>query len=233
MTGSSTLVEQGARQRGRLPAPASAADRAQTALMDRFRRTGSPRVFEALATLATPHLERRVKSRIRYLGGAIDPQEVLQDTLVNIFRYPDRFDGRRPSAFRAWSATIVDNTIRRHLRRALSGPDVQLQPVELLCNEPDAPSRGPEQRAIQSEACVEAIGAMRLLLGCYLAAYDALSPRERFALQMVEVDRVRYAALAELLGMRAEAVKMVVFRARRRIHERMSTMLKASTPPRS
>ena len=68
------------------------ADATATSLMDLYRCTGSPEVFEALVRLTTPELERRVHARVRYLGNRIDPQEILQDTFVNIYRYPDRFD---------------------------------------------------------------------------------------------------------------------------------------------
>jgi len=44
-------------------------------------------------------------------------------------------------------------------------------------------------------------------------------------LQMVEVRRMRYAELAAVLGIRPEALKMVVFRARKRLYERMAGWL--------
>ena len=40
-------------------------------------------------------------ARARYLDPAVDPQELLQDAFINIYRYPDRFDASRPGAFRA------------------------------------------------------------------------------------------------------------------------------------
>mgnify|MGYP000337793664 CR=1 FL=1 len=53
------------------------------------------------------------------------------------------------------------------------------------------------------------------------------SDRERFVLQMVEVRQTRYAELATVLGIRAEAIKMVVFRARKRIFDRIGQQLMA------
>jgi DNA-directed RNA polymerase specialized sigma24 family protein len=63
------------------------------------------------------------------------------------------------------------------------------------------------------------------VLHAYLLAFERLSERERYVLQMVEVRRMRYAGLAQILGIRPEALKMVVFRARKRIHERLGNIL--------
>lgn len=200
-------------------------DALATALMDVFRTSGSREVFDCLVQLTAPQLMARVRSRVRYLGDHLDPQEMLQDAYINIYRYPDKFDARRPSAFAAWSSTIVDNTIRRHLRRSRSGVEINLRPAEILAQYPDIESRGPGNTAEQREDYEKAVDGYRLFLSFYLAAFHTLSERERFVLQMVEVRSMRYAQLAGLLGIRPEALKMVVFRARKRIQERIVQMM--------
>ncbi len=196
-----------------------------TALMDCYRRTGCQEVFDVLVALSQGRLRRRVEARTRYLGGRADVDELLQDTFVNIYRYPDKFDGSRPGAFRAWSATIVDNAIRRHLRRRQAGPQISLRPIELLEQEADGRQREPYERVGDAEVCRRTARAYTLLLAAYLRAFEELSERERFVLQMVEVRGLRYAQVANLLGARAEALKMVVFRARRRVLARVAAML--------
>jgi RNA polymerase sigma factor (sigma-70 family) len=197
-----------------------------TRLMDDYRRTGSADVFDRLVRLAAPQLLLRVRSRLRCLGSQLDPLEVLQDAIINIFRYPDRFDGRRPGAFAAWSSTIVDNVIRRQLRRSRTGP-VALSPSEVLVQHADLQALEPDQLAQDQEESVHTAHAFNLLLHFYLAAYQCLSERERFVLQMVEVRQMRYAELARVLAIRPEALKMVVFRARRRVMARMARWLGA------
>lgn len=197
-----------------------------TSLMDVFRRTGSADVFECLVKIAGPELFARVRSRLRRLGAQLDPHEVLQDAIVNVFRYPDKFSASRYNAFAAWSATIVDNAIRRQLRRRRSGPSVSLSPIEILAQQADRRSREPDSAAVEHEETKAAARAFSMLLSCYLAAFEKLSDRERFVLQMVEVQRMRYAELGELIGIRAETIKMVVFRARKRILERMGAILR-------
>ena len=207
-------------------APASARVAAvATALMDEYRRTRCPEAFESLVRLSWSRLYGRVCSRLRSLGVRLDPNEVLQDTIINVYRYPDRFDAARPGAFAAWSSTIVDNTIRRQLRRQRGGAALRLVPEEQLVQQPDRKSRGPDLQAQDREECAQTLIALQLLLAAYLAAFEQLSERERFVLQMVEIKGMRYAQLAQILQIRPEALKMVVFRARRRILERMSRRL--------
>ncbi len=196
-----------------------------TQLMDLYRRSGSAEAFNMLMEQSRPQLLRRVRSGLRYLAANLDPEEVLQDASINIYRYPKNFDGRRPGAFRAWSARIIDNAIRRQLRVHRSGPDTTLVPMEILACEADVRQREPSRLVMDREACEKVSKAMVLFLAIYLDAYSSLSERERFVLQMVEVQDMRYAELAKILEIRPEALKMVVFRARRRIHGRIQAAL--------
>jgi RNA polymerase sigma factor (sigma-70 family) len=212
---------------GNQPVPDSL-DATATALMDEYRRTRSREVFDVLVELTRDQLLARVSSRSRFLEPAVDPLELLQDVVINIYRYPDRFDASRPGAFRAWSTTIVDNSVRRYLRKARSGPDVRLKPIEILAQEADELRRGPSELAILTEQCVEASRTFALFLAMYLQAYQGLSERERFVLHMVEVRGLRYAELGKIVGIRPEALKMVVFRARRRIAKQIEHRLAQS-----
>jgi DNA-directed RNA polymerase specialized sigma24 family protein len=67
--------------------------------------------------------------------------------------------------------------------------------------------------------------AYGILLQAYLVAFRQLKTRERYVLEAVEVEGRRYAEVAHELGIRHEALKMVVFRARKRIHDRLQLML--------
>jgi RNA polymerase sigma-70 factor (ECF subfamily) len=206
-----------------------------TSLMEAFRRSGDPEVFDCLARWAAPQLLARIRSRLRGLGQALDAQEILQDALVNVYRYPDRFLASRPGAFAAWSTTIIDNVIRRQLRRQRSGPAVALQAPELLQERADAAALEPPAVVAGREQSVATARAFAVLLCGYDAAFRALRQREQFALQLVEVRGLRYAQIAAMLGIRAEAVKMIVFRARRRLFERLAGLLgrpgPAASPP--
>ena len=202
-----------------------------TSLMDLFRISGDREAFECLVQWTGPQLHARIRSRLRGMGAHFDANEILQDTIVNIYRYPDRFLASRPGAFAAWSSTIVDNAIRRQMRRQRQGADVALSSPELLQEHADAAMREPSLAAQDHEECSATAHAFAIVLHCYLAAFRTLSEREQFVLQMVEVRRMRYAELATVLAIRPEALKMIVFRARKRIFDRTATALARTVEP--
>lgn len=142
---------------------------------------------------------------------------------MNIYLYPDRFDATRPGAFRAWSSMILDNVLRRWLKKHHTGP--RLQSVEWLVEAPDARAHEPMEAVIECEEGEQDVRTWRVFLALYLRAYAMLPEKERFVLQMVEVHGKSYAALAEELGIRREALKMAVFRARRRLLARLGSNL--------
>ncbi len=189
-----------------------------TRLMDAYRITRDGAAFDGLVQWAGPHLRARIRTRLRCCGVRLDPEEVWQDTIVNIFRYPDRFQASRPGAFAAWSSTIVDNVIRRQLRDARRGLRIAPRNPELLLEHIDEGAVDPGRHAADREDCRTAASAYCVVLQTYLHAYGRLSERERLVLQLVEVDRLRYADVAKVVGGRPEALKMVVFRARKRLH---------------
>jgi RNA polymerase sigma factor (sigma-70 family) len=202
-----------------------------TALMDLFRTSADRDVFDCLVQWAGPQLHARIRSRLRGMGAVFDANEILQDTIVNVYRYPDRFLATRPGAFAAWSSTIVDNAIRRQMRRQRQGADVALSSPELLQEHADVAMREPSLAAQDHEECSATAHAFALVLQCYLAAFRTLSEREQFVLQMVEVRRMRYAELAGVLAIRPEALKMIVFRARKRIFDRTACSLAPCAAP--
>lgn len=204
-----------------------------TSLMDVFRATADRDVFDCLAQWVGPQLHARIRSRLRGMSAMFDAHEILQDTIVNVYRYPDRFLASRPGAFAAWSSTIVDNAIRRQLRRQRQGIDLALSAPEQLQEHADVATREPSLAAQDHEECAATAHAFALVLQCYLAAFRTLSEREQFVLQMVEVRRMRYAELAAVLAIRPEALKMIVFRARKRVFDRTAgTMAPPAPPPR-
>lgn len=205
-------------------------DALATALMDAFRATRDPDVFDALVRWAGPQVRARIRARVRRLGVALDPDEIWQDTFVNVYRYPDRFVPSRPGAFAAWSSTIADNALRRLLRDLRRDASVALRDPEVLEARADTRVAEPSRHAEAREDCAVTASALQLLLHVYLASFQQLSERERFVLQMVEVQGMRYAALGERLGIRADALKMVVFRARKRVHQRISQVLAGAAP---
>ena len=74
---------------------------------------------------------------------------------------------------------------------------------------------------IEDESTQECSRVYLTYLQLYLRFYVMLSDRERRALHLVEVDGVSYRVAAEDLMIKLENLKMVIFRARRKIHRAM------------
>jgi RNA polymerase sigma factor (sigma-70 family) len=210
-------------------APESLRDAVSTRLMECFRLTQSRGAFGLLYELNGPHLLIQVSGRLRRYGSHADPGDVLQEVFFNVYRYPHRFDATREDAFRVWSAMIVRNTVLKHLR-SLSRSGRAEVPYEDLPEQPETNEVSPLGGVIQDESREECARVYLNYLQLYLQFYTMLSDRERRALHLVEVEEWSYRQTAAELEIKLENLKMVIFRARRKIHRSMRRVFDGLTP---
>jgi len=210
-------------------APESVRDAVSTRLMECFRLTQSRGAFGLLYELNGPHLLIQVSARLRRYGSHADPGDVLQEVFFNVYRYPHRFDATREDAFRVWSAMIVRNTVLKHLR-SLSRSGRAEVPYEDLPEQPETNEVSPLGGVIQDESREECARVYLNYLQLYLQFYTMLSDRERRALHLVEVEEWSYRQTAVELEIKLENLKMVIFRARRKIHRSMRRVFDGLTP---
>lgn len=204
-------------------AAADAWERVDTALMALFRDTRDAEAFEVLyrrSSQAVLDWLRRLVTRDRR---AVDPQEVLQDTFVNVYRYCARFRDERHTSFRVWVRTIASNALRRAQGRV---PHRVEEELPTSANEPAAPTSGPDEGLCDREARRELAIAWVLFLEHYATAYAGLAQRDRAALSMVEVERLSYAEAGRRLAVGSSNMKMIMFRARQRLFARMERAMR-------
>jgi RNA polymerase sigma factor (sigma-70 family) len=206
-------------------------DGLSTRLMDVFRVHRSRAAFGLLYEVNRQHLLQQVASRLRRYQSRSDPQDVLQEVFFNVYRYPHRFDAARDDAFRVWSATIVRNTVLKHLRSlSRSGrAEVAFEDLPEPADE-NAGAVGPVRGAIDQESRLACTRVYLTYLHLYLRFYSMLSERERRAIHLVEVDCLSYRDAAGELGIKLENLKMVIFRARRKIHRSMRRVFEGLPP---
>ncbi|MEO0652230.1 MAG: RNA polymerase sigma factor, partial [Planctomycetota bacterium] len=197
-------------------------DARATELMARFRDTRALEDFERLYAETRLSVLNWIRSLLRQGNARLDAHELLQDTFVNVFRYPSSFRDEAPSSFRVWVRTIAGNVVRRARSRLPREATFELPEGSI---EPASSAVGPALQADMSEAAAHLGRAFTLLLVCYVEAYGQLSPRDRRALELVEVDGLPYVDAAEALGVRPSNMKMIVFRARRRLNQRLAQRL--------
>lgn len=195
-------------------------DAISTRLMAAFRETRSRSCFGLLYELNGQHLLVQVAARLRRYGSKADPRDVLQEVFFNVYRYPHRFDSTRDDAFRVWSAMIVRNTVLKHLRSQGRGGRAEIA-IDDLPEQPETGAHTPLGGAIENESQKECARVYTTYLQLYLQFYRMLSQRERNALHLVEVEERSYREAADELEIKLENLKMVIFRARRKIHRAM------------
>ena len=195
-------------------------DFVNTRLMDAFKNTGDSSAFSLLYELNSHGFLCAIQNRIRAYRGLLEACDVLQEVFFNIYRYPHRFDGEKPEAFRHWTNTIIRNTVLKHLRQ--SGRPVRFEYLgEELAERPDDRSDNPLRETMEHEGEGEVARAYLITLQMYLEAFNDLSNREQAALELVEVENLCYREAAASIGTKVENLKMVIFRARRKMYRHM------------
>lgn len=204
-------------------------DAVSTRLMESFRTGRGRSIFGLLYELNAHHLLVQVAGRLRRYGSKADPRDVLQEVFFNVYRYPHRFNAEREDAFRVWSAMIVRNTVLKHLR-SLGRAGRSEVAIEDLSEQPELVGASPLGGAIDQESREECARVYMTYLHLYLRFFAMLSEREQNALRLVEVEEHSYRQAAEELGIKLENLKMVIFRARRKIHRAMRRVFDGMSP---
>jgi len=149
-----------------------------------------------------------------FLANAAEAEDVAQDAMLKLLDTLPRWDGRRE--WRAWRNTIVLNLCRDRLRRIASRSDAESLAAP-LCQPSPLPS--PEQAAQGGE--------VRELL---MAALASLSPREREAFVLHDLDGLDAAETAAALGIAPSSVRSLLALARRRLRTLLGPRLKLTAP---
>jgi len=159
-------------------------------------------------------------------GQAGDPAELMQDTYVNVYRYAGGFREGQGRSFRGWARTIAVNVVRRACRRR----GLFLQEMPMGVGEPEDRRAGPVLSALVGEERESLGKAWLILLLFYAQAFHRLSPRDRQALTLVEVEGLSYAQAGERLGVGRSNMKMIMFRSRKRIRAHMQSAMRSQEP---
>jgi len=198
------------------------------ALMDLYRERSSIPAYSMLFELNMRPFSMIATRILRMTNCRADLGDILQEAFLAIYRYPTRFCPDKPNAFRNWSYSIIRNTIYRHLqvdaREAI--------PVDLVYDIlPDdrAPCPALESENAEANECCQRVYGLLLVLYAEIYEHD-LKPRDRLALQLVEVEHMPYREAADVLGCKLENFKMIVCRARKKIFASLVCALGSPRP---
>jgi RNA polymerase sigma-70 factor (ECF subfamily) len=187
--------------------PRDPADVESTVELLNRARAGDAAALEALFSRCLPPLRRWARGRLP-LGarGALDTQDLVQDTVLNALQRLDRFESRHEGALQAYLRQAVLNRIRDEARKLTRRP----ARAEL---DDQQPSHG----ASPLDIAVGREGVER-----YEAALQRLRPIDREAIVGRLELQYDYQELAEFLNKpNANAARVAVTRALTRLLEQM------------
>jgi RNA polymerase sigma-70 factor (ECF subfamily) len=173
-------------------------------------RAGDDRALEPLFARYLPRLRRWASGRLpRWARHAADTEDLVQETLIQVFKHVDRFEPRREGAFQAYLRQAVMNRIRNAIRDRKRRPEVTA-----------LDEAWPSQDASPLE---RAIGVDRLER--YEAALARLRSIEREAIVARLEMGCSYEEMATLLELpSADAARMASQRALVRLAEELGTV---------
>jgi RNA polymerase sigma-70 factor (ECF subfamily) len=205
-------------------------------------RTGNQEAFEQLVD---PYRRQLLVHCYRILGSFEDAEDMLQETLIRVWKRLDSFEGR--SSLRSWlykiatnaSLDALDSRRARGLPRELYGRGNPTQPLpeptrEVNWIEPIPDEWIDDQPSIYPEARYEIRESITL---AFVAAMQKLPGRQRAVLILCDVMGWSSNEAAEILEMTIAAVNSALQRAREslkqadrktiptRLNEQLSTLL--------
>ena len=149
-----------------------------------------------------------------FLADAAEAEDAAQDAMLKLLDTLPRWDRTRP--WKAWRNTLVLNLCRDRLRRSDSRAEAEGRAAP-LCLPAALPS--PEEAA-QGAEVREAL----------MAALSALTPREREAFVLYDLEGADAATAAEALGIAESSVRSLLTLARRRLRQLLGPRLEPSAP---
>lgn len=166
---------------------------------------------ESFRNLVEAHMQRVYGLALRFTHRHEDADEIAQETFIKAYKALKSFRGK--SSFGTWVYRIAVNNCLSHHRRVIRlqhpGTDEELD-TQL----PDTDSPSQERLAMGNQT--------RKLIG---EALDDLSKQQRIIFVMKHLQQKTIAEIAEIMGCAQGTVKQQLFRAIRRMREKLSPAL--------
>lgn len=171
----------------------------------------------AFAELVRHHDRAILRLALHLTGSPQDAQDLCQETFLKAYRKLSSF--RFESSFATWLHRIAANSCLGYLRKQRSrkvgltvSGDVEGGEGDLLDRIPDEhPLSSPEQALMNGELRKQIAHALR-----------SLTPRERMLFELRHFHGLKLRAAAEMLNTSEESAKTTLFRATRKLRERLA-----------
>ncbi len=168
----------------------------------------------AFRALVDRHAAGLFSLAVTLVGSATDAEDVVQETLAGAFRGLGRFEGR--SSVKTWLTGILVRQAAMHRRRA-GRREARAVPLDAAATAPPTGPKGTRMGRSGTEAAEVRIDVM--------AAIGSLSAEHREVIVLREFQGLSYDEMAEALDVPRGTVESRLFRARRRLQERLKGYL--------
>jgi RNA polymerase sigma factor (sigma-70 family) len=176
----------------------------------------------AYVELCRRHREMVFRTVLRITHNMDDAEDIVQDSWMRGFTHIGTFDGR--SEFSTWVTRIAINSALTMIRRRRTKKEYSLDdpsdPGNCRVKEMLEPSRNPEERCLETER-------IRLVR----QAIKRLPSKLRTAIEIRQSQEGSISELAMLSGVSVPTMKSRLVRARRRLREPLSKVLKVRSVP--
>ena len=177
----------------------------------------------AYVELCRRHREMAFRTVLRITHNMDDAEHIIQDSWMRCFTHRGTLDGR--SGFSTWVTRIAMNSARTMLRRRRTKTEYSLDdpfdPGDCRVKGMPVPSRNPEKRCQETER-------IRLVR----RAIQRLPSKLRTAIEIRQAQDGSVSDLAILSGVSLPTMKSRLVRARLRLREQLSKVLKIRSMPR-
>ena len=166
---------------------------------------------EAISSLLARHQAQIYRFGLKLCRHPDDAKDVLQETMLSAARNLPGFRGQ--ASLSTWLYTIARSFCAKRRRRSKFAPEAELS----LEHPALAAEQLPDHVTLEPEAALAAKQRARALRD----AVDTLSPAYKDVLVLRDMEGLTANEVAEVLGVRVEAVKSRLHRARKAVRERL------------
>ena len=168
----------------------------------------------AFERLVETHMGRVHGLLVRFLGPRAPLDDLVQEVFLRVVRARDRYEPR--ARFTTWLFRIVYNLSVNQTQRRRPTPQSlsALDPDGSDLDVEDVAALGPSEDLERSD-----------LVDAVQAAIAELPERQRMALVLAKFENQPYADIGEVLGLKEQAVKSLIHRARENLRTRLAPLL--------
>lgn len=151
----------------------------------------------------------------RMVGRRETAEDLVQETFIKLCRFGNSFRGS-DAKFTTWLYSVAGNQCRDHLRHSARRPETPMAEFEQEESENSL-----DEIPASNESLVEDQIVRSEIQETIKSAINSLPEKERKAVMLREYQGLEYREIAEVLGCPIGSVKVLIFRARQRLRERL------------